>query len=125
MNTELAPMTPELTEHWKYRYPSLALRVRDGNDKCIAYWLKMQDMPEETFKAASVKLDTALEKLRDMCLLLETMEEEFEGEGICLYIMNKKKIKQCVTGIFDPSGQTPDKVSQCFVCPSAHPWWRE
>jgi hypothetical protein len=116
-------MAPEIIEQYKQEIAPLALRVRDGNDKCIAVWLKIQDLDDQTFQIGMDKIMEAQEKLDVLCSRLQGMQEVLESEGQCLYIMNKKKIKKCAYKQLSPGGKLTD--TWCWVCPSAHPWWRE
>jgi hypothetical protein len=115
---------PEVIERFKRDYPSLALRVRDGNDKCIAAWLRIQDIDDlKVFDLGAEKIEQAQKKLNRLCLQLEAMEEVLEGQGNCLYIMNKKKSRKCKMFERTPGGKMVETF--CFVCPSAIAHWRD
>ncbi len=117
-------VAPELIEQWKKEYAPLALRVRDGNDKLITAWKQIQDYEDlKIYEASLDKITRASEKLRFMCLKLEVIEETLDGKADCLYIMNKKKIRQCSCKEKTPKGKEVE--TWCWVCPSAHPYWRE
>ena len=115
---------PEVIERFKQDYPALALRVRDGNDKCIAAWLKIQDFDDlKIFDMGAEKIEQARKKLDLLCLQLEAMEEVLEGKGKCLYIMSGKKTRQCKSFEKTPGGKMVETF--CFVCPSATAHWRD
>lgn len=113
----------EVKTRFKREYPTLALRVRDGNDKCIAAWLKIQDFEDlKIFEQGAEKIHQAVQKLRMLALELEAMEEVLEGQGKCLYIMSGKKTRLCKTFEKTPKGTLIETF--CWVCPSAAPHWR-
>ncbi len=113
----------EVKERFKREHPALALRVRDGNDKCIAAWIKIQDLEIDQFELAYPKIHTAVQKLRQLCTLLEAMEEVLEGKSKCLYMMSGKKTRQCKMFEKTPGGKMVETF--CWVCPSATAHWRD
>lgn len=118
------PVTPpEVLERFKREHAPLALRVRDGNDKCMAAWVRIQDFEPEQFEASYQKIDAAVKKLQPLCLYLEVIEEVLEGKGKCLYMMSGKKTRQCKCFEKSPKGQRVETF--CFVCPSATAHWRD
>ncbi len=126
MTTENTPLVipDEVRARFKRDYPSLALRVRDGNDKCIAAWLKIQDFEDlKKFELGVNQIHRAVQKLQELSLMLEAMEEVLEGKGQCLYIMNGKKAKKCKMFEKTPNGQLVETF--CWVCPSATAYWRD
>jgi len=124
MTTAETPLVtpPEVIERFKREHPSLALRVRDGNDKCMAAWVRIQDFDEEHFELGYQKIDSAVQKLKQLCLQLEAMEEVLEGKGKCLYMMSGKKTRPCKKFEKSPAGAMVETF--CFICPSATAHWR-
>ena len=116
---------PEVVERFKKDYPSLLLRVREGNDKIIAAYLRVMDFEDgPVFDASMDKIQTAINKLQELCLLLECIEEVLYGQGDCLYIMsNRTKVRKCRMFEKTPNGQTVE--TSCWACPSAIHYWQQ
>ncbi len=114
----------ERIEEIKRAYPSLLMRVRDGNDKIIQAWLKVNDMEDKNiFDVSMDKIEAAVKTLTNLCLQLEAYQEVLQGKGDCLYIMNKHKTRPCTNFEKTPKGKTVETF--CWVCPSAYPYWQE
>jgi hypothetical protein len=130
MTLPKAEVPPEVMERFKKEYPTLALRVRDGNDKIIAAYLQIQDLTDEKIYNASMDkiiaaLDGSPEKpgLHTFCLTLKVQAEVLNGKSDCLYVMNGKKVRKCQMYEKSPKGKLIETF--CWVCPSQHPYWQE
>lgn len=90
---------------------ALKQRVKAGNEKLIASWPKIWDIPDQEEK------DEQLKRWDKANLLLDALCRElmyrFDFRD-CLYIENGRKTKPCTRA---------DGLC-CFVCPSAKPYWR-
>jgi hypothetical protein len=117
--------SPEVLDRFKKELPALALRVRDGNDKCIAAWIKIQDIDDlKVYSAGLDRIVEAVQKLRLLAIQLKNMEEEVHGKVSCYYVMsNGKKARKCVQMEKSVKGQDVETI--CWVCYSTHPYWRE
>ncbi|MDD5229696.1 MAG: hypothetical protein PHC43_00045 [Candidatus Marinimicrobia bacterium] len=120
---EAETVPDEVLKQFKVDYPALALRVRDGNDKVMNAYAKIQDIDDEiAYNQSMEKIDKAASQLHLMALKLKAIEEVFFNKGECLYIMNKTKTKKCDHIIRSPKGK--DIPVFCFVCPSDTEYWK-
>ena len=117
-------LDPDIRKRLQEELAAMTLRVRDGNEKITAAWLMVQDFEDENKINQGIdKITAGTQKLRALCLNLKCLQEILEGEGQCLYILNKKKARPCNQTVKSPKG-TPVET-MCWVCPSAYPHWKE
>lgn len=110
----------------KQELPALALRVRDGNEKCIAAWLRVADYKDDNlYEDGLAKISKATKLLIPMCDRLIEIQRALDpaGKSQCLYIMDGKKIKKCEQPMFTSGGKVVD--TWCYICTSDHPFWKE
>jgi hypothetical protein len=113
-----------IKDQFAKEYASLALRVRDGNEKLIAAWLMIQDLADpQSYSISMNRLAAACDKLARLALKLEVIQEVFEGEGQCLYFEKGKKTRRCKNFEKTPKGQSLE--TWCWICPSHYPHWKE
>jgi hypothetical protein len=101
-------LTPEeqklFTELYNATKEELLIRVKNGNEKLMAYYeqIKTQKNDPEWDKMVD-NLHVAVDRMKQICDFLV-----FKGYDDCLYIENGKRTRSCVIGDDRP----------CWVCPS-------
>lgn len=86
-------------------------RVIIGNDKLWKAWLQIREMDGEQREEQLDKWSEAQKKLHLLC-----QELKLKGYTDCLYLIDGKKMKNCL--------DNPDGF-WCQVCPSVKTYWED